>query len=736
MKKLLLLFLPLMLAFSSCGTDGSPKENSSSQNENVVEVRFDENSMMGISNPNPTTLPRFSGKYTLLPLENTDDYTFIKWAMWEAGDISWDDENIHEVTEIDTNKALAILLMPILRLTEYHVNYYDGTELLTSKTFTHKTRYFDELRTSIEYACPSKDHYSSSWDTSLDDMVTRLKTKLENIDVHAVHTPNSYNIVFECNDPSITIESKPFEYGTTGNDIFKYLEKEGRMLAGVFKDKERTQKINNDYIINKNETLYVAYGEIIHLQTLSQLKSIPNDNYNTYILDNDIDADGGSLFSIQTFNGIFDGNNHKIYNALHADNETEQTYGIFSINNGIIKDLLFEDVTCTIGNLGRNQNAYLGFLTGINNGTIDNVDIIDSGIKLKGSTATYDYNIRSELGTYAGRNNGIIKDSEIKNNTQTNFEFVSTYGYKTGALWKPGYETEMAYCGSFVGANYGEIKNVSSKASVKCDYGYQNYNGNSETHINTTLRVGGIAGSNEGENNIIENSSFLGTVISTHDKPGKFLEGATTEIGGIVGVNYRGTLEKCYVESSSIKNQKAPHVARIGGFTGNNDEGARIKSCHIKDTMVEDVNSDNLANYNQGATMIGLNKGMIQTSFSENSSIKNTYYGESGDYFALLVAYNDAGTINKCVGVGNIYNSNNGSGFAHVQKGTYNTGSGLVSKSYYLINETTASYIYSEDSGFTDLETEANAKAESLWRDNLHYENAGWTLNNGTYPSL
>ena len=692
--------------------------------------------LLDLINPNHWEIPAHSGKFELKPIPSTDDYTFIKWVKYMFGP-SYDPEQAEPVTYIDTDVVREYNLMPIIHYKTYTISHYADNALLRSKDITYETRYKDNLsgvlQSKYAYTCPKKDYYTEKWDIDNDALLQRIKTKLENIDVHAVYTSIDYPLSFSSNIDGVAPDAMTYQHGVTIKDIYDHCNADGYTLRGIYSDPNFENKLDDDHVIEE-KTLYVAYGQTHHLQTLAQIKALDPNSFDTYILDNDINCNGESIFNLGNFKGVFDGGNHKIYNASYSNSETDQTYGLFSQNQGVIKNLVFDDISWIVGNAPNNANADIGFLTGVNNGTIENIHILSSGFKLKNSTKSYDYDIRTELGIFSGRNNGMISNCSI-DDSQLNIEFVMTYGYKTGPTWQSGTEKEMAYCGVFAGANYGIISNVSAKSPIKCEYNYSNYNGN-ETYIQSTLRVGGIAGSNETNDSLISNASFTGNIKSIHTTPGKVLKGATTEIGGITGVNYRGILNQCYVESDKIENSKAPYTVRLGALTGMNDMDAKIKSCHVKSTLVENTNSDNLGSNNIGATLAGSNKGIIQTSFSENSTFKNTYYGEDGDYFALLVGYNEGGSINKTVGVGNVYNSNNGGGFAHLQKAAYNTSSGPIMNSYYLIKDSNVTFVNNEDEGFTDLENEENALSESLWKNKLRFGDAGWILEPGNYPHL
>jgi hypothetical protein len=145
---------------------------------------------------------------------------------------------------------------------------------------------------------------------------------------------------------------------------------------------------------------------------------------------------------IQYFSGTFDGNNYDISNLIiyQSVNDSYNYWGMFLLNNGIIKNMTLTNFTVT------GKATVMGTLAGFNGGEIKNVGIIGGKIDQiipNGATGVVD------VGGLIGRNGGAIdnvystckvsvfKTSIINNNiggiAGTSFNTLKN-AYSTGAL--------------------------------------------------------------------------------------------------------------------------------------------------------------------------------------------------------------------------------------------------------------------------------------------------------------
>ena len=728
------LFLLLAISLGICGCNNQKPD--SKEEKYDINLYIDDDDLYGIENPNPKGFYHNTGIQPLLPIPDTDYYHFVKWVDYSGIDYTYNANPGEgtEITEINTDDTtrLGYLIRPVFEFYTLTAKYYVDNTLYAQKEYNWITKYKREMVITLNVEFPNREHYSGHWSEEI------VEGDIKNYEIFAVYSPVLYNVSFVTNLSNVTYPEKKYEYGTSVYTFVDEYKIDNYQLTGIYSDQEFKNRVSEDAIVSGNLTFYLKYEEPVHIKNLSDLRNFEEGTYNTYLLDNDINCDGEALFSINVFNGVFDGNNHKIYNVSHINSETSQIYGLFGQNYGTIKNMIFDDITAVVNNVGRNENAHLGFLCGINHGTIENVHITSGGFSFTASTASYNYDIRSEVGVLCGRNNGTIYNCEITNNLIINCTFRMTYGYKTGPLWTTGNENEMAYCGSFTGANYGTISSSKCFTDLTCTYNYVSYNGD-ETNIRSTLRVGGLVGSNELSDSLIEKCVLKGTVTANHNHVSKksLLKGSTTDVGGVAGVNYRGTIQYCYLDYFYVNLLRAPLGVRVGGVAGNNDTDAKIKSCHLYNCKTQFANHDGYSNSSYTGGIVGLNAGNIQTSFAETQIVTLLFYGEPNDYIALLVGYNsNGGSISKSVSVGKLNATDDADKFSRKYKGAFNATGGLVLNSFYLLTETNASFIYEEDPGFSDLESEENAKSESIWKNALHYENAGWKLVENEYPEL
>jgi len=238
--------------------------------------------------------------------------------------------------------------------------------------------------------------------------------------------------------------------------------------------------------------------------------------------------------NIYPFTGVFDGNDHKVWNFTWSS--TGRDYiGLFGYvgPGGQIKNLGVENVDANAVN-----GHYVGGLVGWNEGTI-------SDCYSTGSVSGTGYYV----GGLVGLNDGPI-----------------TTCYSTASV------SGCDYVGGLVGENYyyyGTISNCYSSGSVGGTYGVgglvgSNYYGGSisNCYSNGSVRgdfcVGGLVGENSYD-------STISNCYSTGPVSGGYY------VGGLVGYN-GGTISNCY-SSGTVSGYKD-----VGGLVGAND--GTISNCY------------------------------------------------------------------------------------------------------------------------------------------------------------
>lgn len=197
------------------------------------------------------------------------------------------------------------------------------------------------------------------------------------------------------------------------------------------------------------------------------LNNLPNSKYLNYSLESDIDFKNDDVNWVGkiSFKGVFDGNNHTLYNINktlspiliseggprnYCDGDKIWGNGIFKENDGEIKNLCIKNCHINIetettdklartGELYRGYGQVYGILVGSNVGVIENVFVINSYINVIGDDK------QTYIGTIAGCMawRFYTKTPLLKNIT------LITNNYENPISSQEG------YCGGLIGTIYG-----------------------------------------------------------------------------------------------------------------------------------------------------------------------------------------------------------------------------------------------------------------------------------------
>ena len=306
----------------------------------------------------------------------------------------------------------------------------------------------------------------------------------------------------------------------------------------------------------------------------------------TFILVNDIDLEKndwtpiGDLSTPLTsakdspfFDGVFEGNGHKITN-LYINAKDKDYQGLFGYNRGTIQNL---DVYGTVnakdyvgGIAGRNQgfiinchsyvtvtgNKNVGGISGSNEGTFDD-DGEQTGGLIKDSTNDGKVTGKENTGGITGNNKNDGKVVNCTNNGEVNG------GTNTGGI---------------AGDNDGDIENGKNTGKVTGEKntggiaGTNEKDGNIDKSTNTgeitgNENTGGIAGKNDGD---IKDCTNEGNVNGKKDGDGN----GGTNTGGITGDNNGN------IEGSDNKGKVTGDGDNTGGITGTNEKDGNIDKSH------------------------------------------------------------------------------------------------------------------------------------------------------------
>lgn len=185
--------------------------------------------------------------------------------------------------------------------------------------------------------------------------------------------------------------------------------------------------------LERNEA---GYYRIKSIADLNVMESFPAEKY---ILDHDLDYAGQpaeSLFNVDSFTGVLDGNGKKIMNFNSSSG------GLFHLNGGVIKNIAMMDASVTGG-------SRIGILVNTNNGEIEN------------SLSTGSISGSSTVGGLVGYSNGIVRNSYSTADVTAQ---VSQAGGLIG-ITNAGSLTENVYAS-------GIVRAMTSNAGGVTGYGY------------------------------------------------------------------------------------------------------------------------------------------------------------------------------------------------------------------------------------------------------------------------
>ena len=216
---------------------------------------------------------------------------------------------------------------------------------------------------------------------------------------------------------------------------------------------------------------------------------------------------------ISAFNGTIDGHNHTISNlsCVKSGITTASSYGfIVNLNAGAtVKNLTFNSATVTADYIGydTDKDVAVGCVAAINNGTIDNVKVINSTLKIDSAGSTSSKNAKRNYAIVGGicgyNNSGIVsncsvdnvtvyahartsrgiafasagglvgkvrKDGQILNASASNYN-VQSYAYDPGGTDKPQLESAAGgIVGSWIDGAAVTVKSMSGTQYVLADY--------------------------------------------------------------------------------------------------------------------------------------------------------------------------------------------------------------------------------------------------------------------------
>ncbi len=333
-------------------------------------------------------------------------------------------------------------------------------------------------------------------------------------------------------------------------------------LIAKYGTKEQKGTVRNPYKISTAKQLYQG------------LSSSKEGTY--YQLVNDIDLSEYTWSLVDSFNGILDGNGYVI-SGLSVDsfgklNDSSLFTGFIQVNNGTIKNLIFDNTTIKVEYLYSSSSKRIlsGGIVGCNKGTISNVQVKNSLFDLtnaeKNDASGHDDDTRVYLGAITGWNEGSVEYCKVMNSTLKAFsDGKNNWGYF------------YSIAGGLVGVNYDNVSNcISTKVNI---------NSHARGGWYALFRGGGHVFSYAGYL-VGENQKTLANCISYNQEETSITGKAETVAGDMEKVQYiglacgnnSGTFDKVYVIATDSLSQYLGNnkSAYKDGIKTNVDEIASI----------------------------------------------------------------------------------------------------------------------------------------------------------------
>lgn len=675
-----------------------------------------------IENTNKDVIYQKDGVYELISIPSTAAYTFNGWksngeyvtsvdpvAIWDPSAPSYD---------ID---AYTVVLTADIVYHDFNVNYYVDDELFQSYVINYHN--FNDFKAP---AVPSKEHYTGRWAEKV--------TAYQNYDIDAVYDIDKYDVDVKTNISGYTVNLPQYEYGTTYQSVYDKLSYTYKKLQGLYLESDFKTRVNeNDFILSSG-SLYAKWVDWYTISSASDWALISQHKDAYFSLENDINFLGEAIPVIEQFNGVLDGNNHTISNFINQNTSCAATYGLFCVNNGVIKNITFADGVYTAVSTKGRQDIIVGFLSGNNKGTIQNVCVSDLTVKI---TCWHYVSHRTSsaetlwlnAGILAGKNNGTIENSRLTNTVKAEMN-TQMYSMTEMRLDDNFTRTWAAY-GTIVGTNCGQVKGVTSSAVLSSDASRTDekadWLSNYYAYAYFPLQVGGLVGNNAAEGTI-ENSLSNAELYVHHSATAarKFL--GILDIGGITGVNY-GQISKCYVSKNTVIDAYSNAETRVGGISGTNDGKAVIKASYSEAEFIVGNASKSEKTYFGG--IVGLNNAAVSYCYAVMDNIGCNPIAFNGEgisgYCGGLFGYGQQSS--SAINCYAIINDGSPVSLASTNQGK-SVGATVVKCYTYLTGNATG---FSVEGDATDCATEDDLLAQIA---KLGYANMGFTIGTDGYPVL
>ena len=304
------------------------------------------------------------------------------------------------------------------------IYYYKDTTCQVDKAFTNYT-----IAVPAKTGCKFGGYYTATngqgtqYVNSEGVCVNNLYESIDgNVTLYADWIPIKYTITYDLNKSSI--KTTPSCASATTYGYYKkeysyfdtlcvpsapYYEFDGWWTAA-----SGGSKVTDTTVMStaKNHTLYAHWKQVhtdyTYIGNKTDLKNIKNTG--KYMLVNNISSIG-AWTPISTFSGTLEGNDKTLsgitITVSASSKSSNEFYGLFGINNGVINNLNIADSKISMGSAhGGDGWVFAGIVCGCNNNIVSNVDVTNTRVEV--------HRDKSEIGGLIGTNNGTVKNSTAK----------------------------------------------------------------------------------------------------------------------------------------------------------------------------------------------------------------------------------------------------------------------------------------------------------------------------------
>ncbi len=272
---------------------------------------------------------------------------------------------------------------------------------------------------------------------------------------------------------------------------------------------------------------------------------------------NDIDLGGATIKPVSAYSGVFDGQDHKIYNFKVAADAA--TPGLFLSNSGTIKNVTFgskdgksydgvSEITAADGKGGSSTG-----LVAVNNGLLDNVHTFAKVIFKAREGVDTKFGVGGLVGTAGSTEAGpsIIQNCSNHATIETSGTIVveTSFGGVLGYI--PAAGTQVLNCTNYANLSVG-IK------------------------VARVVMMGGVVGRSDV-------SAVFDKLVNSGDVSyvQEVAPSTWMSIGGVVGTMYRGCKLTASVNNGVVSSNNQ-QVIRIGGILGVMNTGGEVSGCTNK----------------------------------------------------------------------------------------------------------------------------------------------------------